>query len=77
VLFHPRQELILSNSEDKSIRVWCMTKRFDILLYDNDYNYDDDDDNKICIYIYIYMSQHNISMKIIISNPDSFYGIDF
>ena len=27
VLFHPRQELILSNSEDKSIRVWDMTKR--------------------------------------------------
>lgn len=27
VLFHPRQELILSNSEDKSIRVWDMSKR--------------------------------------------------
>jgi coatomer protein complex subunit alpha (xenin) len=27
VLFHPRQELILSNSEDKSVRVWDMTKR--------------------------------------------------
>lgn len=27
VLFHPRQELILSNSEDKSIRVWDVTKR--------------------------------------------------
>ena len=27
VLFHPRQELILSNSEDKSIRVWDLTKR--------------------------------------------------
>ena len=27
VLFHPRQELILSNSEDKSIRVWDMAKR--------------------------------------------------
>merc|ERR1719270_1224361 len=26
-IFHPRQELILSNSEDKSIRVWDMTKR--------------------------------------------------
>jgi coatomer protein complex subunit alpha (xenin) len=26
-LFHPRQEYILSNSEDKSIRVWDMTKR--------------------------------------------------
>ena len=29
VLFHPRQELIISNSEDKSIRVWDMTKRFE------------------------------------------------
>ena len=27
-LFHPRQEMILSNSEDKSIRVWDMSKRF-------------------------------------------------
>jgi len=27
VIFHPRQELILSNSEDKSIRVWDMSKR--------------------------------------------------
>lgn len=27
VLFHPRQELILSNSEDKSIRVWDLAKR--------------------------------------------------
>lgn len=27
VLFHPRQELLLSNSEDKSIRVWDMAKR--------------------------------------------------
>jgi WD40 repeat protein len=27
-LFHPRQELILSNSEDKSIRVWDMSKRY-------------------------------------------------
>ena len=26
VMFHPRQELILSNSEDKSIRVWDMTQ---------------------------------------------------
>ncbi|ETE56404.1 hypothetical protein L345_17885, partial [Ophiophagus hannah] len=25
-VFHPRQELILSNSEDKSIRVWDMSK---------------------------------------------------
>ncbi|KAI5659376.1 hypothetical protein M9H77_28169 [Catharanthus roseus] len=27
VLFHPRQEIIVSNSEDKSIRVWDATKR--------------------------------------------------
>ncbi|XP_077985035.1 coatomer subunit alpha-like isoform X2 [Glandiceps talaboti] len=27
VIFHPRQELIVSNSEDKSIRVWDMSKR--------------------------------------------------
>lgn len=27
VLFHPRQEYLLSNSEDKSIRVWDMSKR--------------------------------------------------
>ena len=27
VVFHPRQELIISNSEDKTIRVWDMTKR--------------------------------------------------
>lgn len=27
MLFHPRQEIILSNSEDKSIRVWDMSKR--------------------------------------------------
>ena len=26
-IFHPRQELILSNGEDKSLRVWDMTKR--------------------------------------------------
>lgn len=26
-IFHPKQELILSNSEDKSIRVWDMSKR--------------------------------------------------
>jgi coatomer protein complex subunit alpha (xenin) len=26
-IFHPRQELILSNSEDKSIRVWDANKR--------------------------------------------------
>ena len=27
VIFHPRQDLIVSNSEDKSIRVWDMSKR--------------------------------------------------
>ena len=26
-MFHPKQELIISNSEDKSIRVWDMSKR--------------------------------------------------
>lgn len=26
-IFHPRQDLIISNSEDKSIRVWDMAKR--------------------------------------------------
>jgi coatomer protein complex subunit alpha (xenin) len=28
VIFHARQDLILSDGEDKSIRVWDMTKRF-------------------------------------------------
>ena len=28
VLFHPRQELIISNSEDRSIRFWDLTKRY-------------------------------------------------
>lgn len=27
VVYHPRQDLILSNSEDKSVRVWEMSKR--------------------------------------------------
>ena len=27
-IFHPRQDLILSNSEDRSIRVWDMAKRY-------------------------------------------------
>lgn len=27
-IFHPRQELIVSNSEDRSIRFWDLTKRF-------------------------------------------------
>ena len=26
-LFHPRQELIISDAEDKTIRVWDMSKR--------------------------------------------------
>ena len=26
VVFHPRKELIISNSEDKSIRVWDVSK---------------------------------------------------
>jgi coatomer protein complex subunit alpha (xenin) len=26
-IFHPRQELIISNSEDKTIRIWDMAKR--------------------------------------------------
>lgn len=29
-IFHPKQELILSNSEDKSIRVWDMSKRISL-----------------------------------------------
>lgn len=28
VIFHPRQDLIISNSEDRSIRVWDMSKRY-------------------------------------------------
>lgn len=28
VIFHAKQDLILSNGEDKTIRVWDMTKRF-------------------------------------------------
>jgi FOG: WD40 repeat len=27
VLFHPKSEVIVSNAEDKSIRLWDMTKR--------------------------------------------------
>jgi coatomer protein complex subunit alpha (xenin) len=27
VMFHARQDIIVSNSEDKSIRVWDMSKR--------------------------------------------------
>lgn len=32
-LFHPRSDLILSDSEDKSIRVWDMGKRTCIQTY--------------------------------------------
>lgn len=27
-IFHPRQDLILSNSEDKTVRVWDIGKRY-------------------------------------------------
>jgi coatomer protein complex subunit alpha (xenin) len=27
VMFHPKRELIVSNSEDKSIRIWDMSKQ--------------------------------------------------
>jgi coatomer protein complex subunit alpha (xenin) len=33
VIFHARQDLILSNGEDKSIRVWDMTKRFVVIVF--------------------------------------------
>jgi hypothetical protein len=33
VLFHPRQELIISNSEDKTIRVWDIQKRTGIQTF--------------------------------------------
>ena len=38
VIFHPKRELIISNSEDKSIRVWDMTKANSPLVFrrDND-----------------------------------------
>jgi coatomer protein complex subunit alpha (xenin) len=42
VIFHARQDLILSNGEDKSIRVWDMTKR---LVFEN---------IKLFIYLFIY-----------------------
>lgn len=28
VLFHPKHELIISNSEDRTIRVWDISKRY-------------------------------------------------
>ncbi len=38
VMFHPRSDLILSNSEDKSVRVWDMQKRtcLHTFRHDND-----------------------------------------
>jgi coatomer protein complex subunit alpha (xenin) len=33
VLFHPRQDLILSNSEDKTIRVWDVAKRSSVQTF--------------------------------------------
>lgn len=37
-MFHPRQELILSNSEDKSIRVWDMSKRTGVQTFRRDHD---------------------------------------
>lgn len=37
-IFHPRQELILSNSEDKSIRVWDMSKRTGVQTFRRDHD---------------------------------------
>ena len=38
VIFHPRQELILSNSEDKTIRVWDMAKRTIIQTFEREHD---------------------------------------
>jgi len=38
VSFHPRQELILSTSEDKSIRVWDMSKRTSVNTFRRDHD---------------------------------------
>ena len=38
VLFHPRQELILSNSEDKSIRVWDVAKRSGVQTFQREHD---------------------------------------
>ena len=32
-LFHPKEELIISNSEDRSIRVWDISKRLAVFTY--------------------------------------------
>lgn len=37
-IFHPRQELILSDGEDKSIRVWDMTKRTAVATFRRDHD---------------------------------------
>ena len=36
VLFHPKHELIISNSEDRSIRVWDIAKRLGVLTFRKD-----------------------------------------
>ena len=36
--FHPRQELIMSTSEDKSIRVWDMGKRTSVQTFRRDHD---------------------------------------
>jgi coatomer protein complex subunit alpha (xenin) len=33
VLFHPKADLIISNSEDKSLRVWDMSKRVGVQTF--------------------------------------------
>jgi coatomer protein complex subunit alpha (xenin) len=38
VIFHPRQELIISNSEDKTIRVWDISKRSGIQTFRREYD---------------------------------------
>lgn len=37
-IFHPRQELILSAGEDKTLRVWDMTKRTAIATFRRDHD---------------------------------------
>jgi coatomer protein complex subunit alpha (xenin) len=38
VIFHPRQDLILSNSEDKTIRVWDIQRRTALSTYRREYD---------------------------------------
>ena len=33
VIFHPKYELIISNSEDRSIRVWDISKRMGVQTF--------------------------------------------